>query len=332
MDSEIFDLILNEYEKERDKNKKERDLRVERVYSDVPEIMEIDKKIAQVGSESLRSILANPDDKTIKAEMRKKFDILSQRRNLLLQQNGIPSDFDKIRYRCELCKDTGYIENKGRCTCFRQKVINNLYKQSNMSELLTKQNFANFDLSYYDKKPIQGLKHNPYDNMKNIRNHCIKFVENFDKADKNLIFYGGTGLGKTFMSSCIAKALMDKGKTVLYLRASQFFRMCDDERFGRLTDGMDDVYKADLLIIDDLGTETEMKNNNSYLLEFINERLISGRKIIINTNLNFDSIEKRYSKRFSSRLLENFDMMYFYGEDIRRQKLFKKKRENNKKQ
>lgn len=328
MNNEIFEVILNEYEKERDKNKKERDLRVERVYSHVPEIKEIDKKISQVGSDSLRAILANPDDKTIKEDMRKKFDILSQKRKALIKKYSIPEDFDKIRYKCSLCKDTGYIENKGRCTCFRQKVINNLYKQSNMSELLSKQNFENFDLSYYDKKIIQGLKYSPYDNMKNIRNHCMKFVENFENTNKNLIFYGGTGLGKTFMSSCIAKALMDRGKTVLYLRASQFFRMCDDERFGRLTDGMDDVYKADLLIIDDLGTETEMRSNNSYLLEFLNERLISGRKIIINTNLNFEMLEKRYSKRFSSRLLENFDMMYFYGEDIRRKKLFKKQKKN----
>lgn len=324
MDNEIFNTIIAEYEKQQAKNKRERDQRKQQVYERFPEIEEIDQKISQVGSETLKEILKNPEKTEVKEEMHKKFDILSKRRKLLIDKFGIPEDFDKLRYKCALCKDTGYIENKGRCSCFRQKMINYLYKQSNMSELLKKQNFEKFELSYYSKKIPQGFKKSPYDNMKNIRSFCDEFINNFDSITKNLIFYGSTGLGKTFMSSCIAKELMNRGKTVLYLRAAQLFRMLDDERFGRLKSGMEDVYKSDLLIIDDLGTESENRNNNSYLLELINERLISGRKIIINTNMNFESLEKRYSRRFSSRLLENFNMLYFYGEDIRRQKLFNK--------
>lgn len=325
MDNEIFNSIIEEYEKQQTKNKRDRDMRIKQVYERVPEIELIDKKISQVGSDTLKAILSDPENKNAKEEMRKKFDILSQKRRLLLDKFGIPLDFDKLKYKCPLCKDTGYVENKGRCSCFEQKMINRLYKQSNMSELLKQQNFDRFELSYYSKKIPQGFKKSPYDNMKNIRSFCDKFIKNFDNSNKNLIFYGSTGLGKTFMSSCIARELMKRGKTVLYLRAAQLFRMLDDERFGRLKNGMEEVYRSDLLIIDDLGTESDNRNNNSYLLELINERLISGRKMIINTNMNFEKLENRYSRRFSSRLLESFDMLYFYGEDIRRQKLFNKK-------
>ncbi len=322
MDNEIFESIIDDYEKQLAKDKRERDARVEAVYSRVPEIREIDRKINMVGSDTLRAILQNPDRRELKDDMKNKFAVLKQRKKELLEKNGIPEDFERLRYRCPVCKDTGYIEGKGRCVCFRQKMIDRLYKQSNMSELLKKQNFGAFSMDYYSKTVPKGMKRSPYDNMLNIKKYCENFIRGFNRPEKSMVFYGDTGLGKTFMSSCIAKELMDNGKTVLYVRATRLFRMFDDEKFGRLTDGMEDVYKSDLLIIDDLGTEAFYKNNNSYLLDLINERMSSEKKMIINTNLNFENLEKRYSKRFSSRILEGFDMLYFYGEDIRRQMLF----------
>lgn len=324
MDNEVFNSIINEYEKLRSDEKRERDMRVKKVYSEVPEIEEIDKRIARIGGETLRTILSDPENTGVKDEMKNKFKILSQRRSEILRSRNIPEDFDKIRFKCRLCGDTGYVENKGRCSCFRQKVIDHLYKQSNMSDILEKQNFSTFRLDYYSDKPVKGREKTPYENMLNIKRYCEQFAADFDEQHKSLIFYGDTGLGKTFMSSCIAKYLMDNGRTVLYIRAAKLFRMFDDDKFGRLTDGMEDVYRSDLLIIDDLGTESVYKNNNSYLLELVNERIITGRKMIINTNLNFEALEKQYTKRFSSRILENFNMLYFYGEDIRRQKLFGK--------
>ena len=123
------------------------------------------------------------------------------------------------------------------------------------------------------------------------------------------------------MSSCIAKELIEKNKTVIYVRASRLFRKLEDDRFGRLEEGMDSLYNSDLVIIDDLGTELQSKNNAPFLLDLINERIDSGRKIIINTNLNFEGLEKLYTKRFSSRILESFSMLFFYGNDIRKQKL-----------
>ncbi|MGN0164175.1 MAG: ATP-binding protein [Candidatus Ornithomonoglobus sp.] len=322
MDNEIFEGIIDDYEKQLSKDKRERDARVEAVYSRVPEIREIDRDINTVGSDTLRAILQNPDKGELKEDMKNKFAVLKQRKKELLKKNGIPEDFDAMKYRCSVCKDTGYIEGKGRCACFRQKLIDRLYKLSNMSELLKKQNFDTFSMDYYSRNIPKGMKRSPYDNMINIKSYCENFVRGFDRSSKSMVFYGDTGLGKTFMSSCIAKALIDMGKTVFYVRATRLFRMFDDEKFGRLTDGMEDVYKSDLLIIDDLGTEAVYKNNNSYLLDLVNERMSNEKKMIINTNLNFENLENRYSKRFSSRILEGFDMLYFYGDDIRKQKLF----------
>lgn len=322
MDNEIFESIIEDYEKQLAQDKRERDARVEAVYSKVPEIREIDREINIVGSDTLREILKNPDKEDLKEGMKNKFAVLKQRKKELLQKNGINEDFDRLRYRCPSCKDTGYIEGRGRCACFKQKMIDRLYKLSNMSELLKKQNFNTFSMEYYSKSIPKGMKRSPYENMKNIKGYCENFIRNFDRSSKSMVFYGDTGLGKTFMSSCIAKEIMDRGKTVFYVRATRLFRMFDDEKFGRLTDGMEDVYKSDLLIIDDLGTEAVYKNNNSYLLDLINERMSAEKKMIINTNLNFENLENRYSKRFSSRILEGFDMLYFYGDDIRKQKLF----------
>lgn len=324
MDNEIFNIIISDYENQRAKNKREREERVKEVYKKYPEIKEIDEKIAETGNNSLREIFKNPDNSLIKEDMKNKFKILKERKKQILEKNNIPEDFDKERYRCGLCKDTGHIEGNGRCTCFKQQMINYLYKQSNMNELLKTHNFENFNINYYSKKKTDGMSVSPYENIKNIKSFCENFIQSFEKEGKSLAFYGDTGLGKTFMSGCIAKALMDKGKTVLYIRASKIFKMFDDEKFGRISDDMDLVYKCDLLIIDDLGTEAFSKNNNSYILDLINERTSLGKKMIISTNLDYKGLEEKYTKRFTSRILENFDFIYFFGEDIRRIKLFNK--------
>lgn len=325
MDSEVFDKIIREYEKQRDKNKKERDDRVERVYKIIPEIEDINKQIDIIGSNTLKTILSNTDNKNAKKEMLDKFKILNQRKKELLKKNNIPEDFDKIKYNCELCNDTGHIEGNGRCKCFRQKMINALYEQSNMGDLLRRQNFDLFNDECFGKNHVKGYNRTPYDNIQIIKKFCKEFCDNFENPSKSLLLYGDTGLGKTYMSSCIAKEVMDKGFTVIYIRAIKLFKMFDEERFGRLDENIDWLYRCDLLIIDDLGTEIKSKNNSPYLLNLINERLDNGKKIIINSNNNFDGLELLYTKRFTSRLMESFEMMCFYGDDIRRKKLFEEK-------
>ncbi len=324
MDStQALDRIIEEYEKLRRENERRRDERVAKVYEKCPEIKEIDEKMYSLGQNTLRQILANPDKEGLKEELHKKYEILRQTRSEILTKNNIPLDFDKIRYRCGKCNDSGYIEGTGRCSCFNQRVLDCLYEQSNMQENFKTQNFDSFNMSYYSDKIYEKYGKSPKENMENIKAFCEKYIENFANTTKSLCFYGDTGLGKTFMSSCIAKCLIDRGFTVLYIRASKLFKLLEDEKFGRNLEKVEELYECDMLVIDDLGTEPEGKNNPAYILELINERLMKNKKVIINTNLNFAGIEKNYTKRFSSRLIESFNVLLFFGKDIR-QKINKK--------
>ena len=324
MDESVIEKIALEYDELSERKIKERDKRVASVYEKFPEIRAVDEEITTIGSSTLQKILKDPLDKSARSEMDNKFKILKQKRKELLIKNNIPEDFDKPHYDCGICGDTGFVEGVGRCSCFKQRIINELYRASNMNELLKRQNFDAFDMELYSKNKINGFKRSPYDNMVFIKKHCMDFADNFDKPSKNMIFYGDTGLGKTFMSCCVAKRVMDKGYTVLYISAQRLFRTLDDERFGRANERAGEIYSCDLLIIDDLGTEIASKNNPSYLFDLVNERYNAEKKIIINTNLNFEGLEKLYTARLTSRIMENFEMMLFYGEDIRKKKMFGK--------
>ncbi len=324
MDStQALDRIIEEYEKLRAENERSRERRVAEVYKKCPEIKEIDDKMYSLGQTTLRQILADPDKKGLKEELHNKYEILKQTRREILEKNNIPVDFDKVQYRCTKCQDSGYVEGEGRCSCFQQRVLDCLYEQSNMQELFKTQSFEKLNMSYYSSRVYEKYEKSPKQNMENIKSFCEKYCENFATARKSLCFYGDTGVGKTFMSSCIAKRLIDKGHTVLYIRSPRLFRLLEDEKFGRSTDKVAELYECDMLIVDDLGTEPDGKNNASYLLELINERIMKNKKVILNTNLNFAGMEKLYTKRFSSRLIESFNVLLFFGKDIR-QKVNKK--------
>lgn len=316
--TQVLDKIVEEYENLRAENVRKRDNTVRDVYLKLPQIKEIDEKMYSLGSDTLREILSNPDKKGLKEELHSKYKILKQQRNEILEKNNISLNFDKVKYRCEKCCDTGYIEGVGRCSCFNQRMIDCMYEQSKMQELFKYQNFEKFNMNYYSEKVYEKYGKTPRKQMEEVKQFCEKYVEKFAEAKKSLCFYGDTGLGKTFMSSCIAKRLIESGYTVLYLRAAKLFKLLEDERFGRNEESVKEIYDCDMLVIDDLGTEPESKNNAAYILELINERIMNNKKIIVNTNLNFAGMEQKYTKRFSSRLIESFNVLLFFGEDIRR--------------
>ena len=316
-DEKILNKIMDEYEKLRQKANDKRKLSIDKVNKNFPEISEIEKEIYRRGLENMNNIINNPEKKDeYNRDFKENLKRLNDEKKKILLKNNIPLDYDKYEYQCEICKDTGYDENGRKCQCFRQKLINEAYSMSNMAEIIKKQNFDTFSFDYYSKEKEDGLI-SPYDNMVKIYNNSKRFCENFDNEEKCIVFYGPTGLGKTFLSGAIAKAVMDKGKTVIYLRSTKLFSIYEDYKFGRNKDSsvIDNIYNADLLIIDDLGTEP--KNNLSFLFDIVNERIAANKKIIINTNLHISEITKMYSMRFTSRLYESFMMYKFVGEDIR---------------
>ncbi len=322
-DENTLNKIMDEYEELRMKSALERQKRIEEVNRNIPRIGEIDKEIFRLGVQNTTNIFKNPEKKDeYNSSFKSSLKLLTEEKESLLNENKIDRNYDKYVYSCSECSDTGYMPDGKKCRCFKQKLINEAYSMSNMAEIVKNQNFNTFSFDYYSKESQNG-ETSPYENMVRIYNSCKRFCENFDGEVKSLLFYGPTGLGKTFLSSAVAKEIMDRGKTVVYTRATRLFAMNDDYKFGRNADKslIDNVYSADLLIIDDLGTEPYNKNSISFLFDVINERIAQNKKIIINTNLQINELTKLYSTRFTSRLYESFILYKFYGEDIRIQKL-----------
>lgn len=321
-DEKIINKIMAEYENLRAKAAAERKRRIEIVHGKFPRIKEIENEINERGANNIKNIMLNPKNKDeFNSDFKSNLKRLTDEKNALLFENGIDPDFDKYKYECSICSDTGYDENGMKCVCFKQKLINEAYAVSSMDSMIARQNFDTFSLDYYSDTKKNGIS--PRENMIKILNGCKRFCENFDSEDNSLFFFGGVGLGKTFMSSAVAKEVMDKGKTVFYTSAAKLFTLYEDYHFGRNTDRsfIDNVYGCDLLIIDDLGTEMSGKNNVPFLFNIVNERIASGKKMIINTNLGIENLDENYTQRFTSRVYENFYIYEFMGQDIRMKKL-----------
>ncbi len=227
-------------------------------------------------------------------------------------------------YECPDCRDTGFINGK-KCHCFLRASIDLLYTQSGILDILQKENFNTFDSSLYPEDvtdPSAGM--NARENSIYARDFSLDFTENFltTRKGQNILFYGATGTGKTFLTHCIAKALIDKGISVIYLSAVRLFEIMADDHFGR-TDNEGSAYvnsdllESDLLIIDDLGTETVNNFTISALFELINERGLSNKSTVISANLDPKRIMDTYSERIFSRIAKDYRLIKLFGRDLR---------------
>jgi len=316
--------IMNEYDEARSIARTKRDALVEKVHNDVPEIKKIEDEINRLGLENFGKILKNPNkSKEINEEFKKNLANLEEKKKEILKNNGISEDYDEVKYNCEKCLDTGFEDTK-KCSCFIQKLINMRYDLSNMKGML--HDFSEFSFDYYTDKMVESLDMTEKENMEIIYKKALDFCEN--ENAKNLFFYGGCGFGKTFLSSCIAKRMMDCGKTVIYTSATGLFSDYEDYKFGKKENDdfemMREIMRdADLVIIDDLGCEVASSLSVQLLNEIMNERILQNKKMIISTNMNMKGITARYSDRVSSRIYETFEILHFVGTDIRVQKLIK---------
>jgi len=311
--------IMNEYDHDRTVARLEREKRVEEVHKKLPEIMEIDKEINRLGVENFGNIIKNPEkSKEINESFEKNLKELNDKKRKLLEENNIPLDYNEVKYKCEKCLDTGYEDTK-KCSCFIQKLIKIRYKISNMETIL--KDFEDFSFDYYsDKKDGNGMSER--ENIKDIYKRAVEFSESPD--GKSMLFYGNCGTGKTFLSSCVAKRMMDKGYSVIYMTATGIVEKYEEYKYGKGEydrDIIDMFYDTDLLIIDDLGTEAQNAVSMQFIFELINKRILMGKKMIISTNLSVKDIIARYTARIGSRLYENFEILNFKGRDIRIQQL-----------
>ena len=323
LEEENVKKILTEYDTMRAKAENTRDRYVAQIYKQYPRLEQIRDEINNLGFKNIKNIMQNPEKSAdFKAEFNKKLEELNSEKTEIVEKNNIPKDFEQPKYNCCFCNDTGYVGNK-KCTCFKQKLIERAYSQSNLGSLLYDQSFDSFSLDYYSARIKPGDKISDREEMKDILKRCMDFAMNFENAKSGLFMIGDPGLGKTFLTNCIAKHVLDMSKTVVYNRATSLFSNYEDYRFGRSKAGFDfdRLYSADLLIIDDLGTENITKSGTSFFFDLLNERIDKDKKMIINSNFTMNEISRAYSARITSRIYEFFEVLHFKGEDIRIKKL-----------
>lgn len=320
--------LLYEYAQKRRKAEQDLDNRKKQLYEKYPRLEEIEDAINRLSIEKAKSILNGNAEIN---EFDTKIDNLKKEKDVFLEKNKINKKDLEIKYECDNCKDRGYItDSTGRsvmCNCLKQKMLDISYNKSNLSDI-KKENFENFNIDIFsDEVNTQKykIKCSPRENMENIKKAGLKFIDNFDNIEeKNLLFIGNTGLGKTYMTNCIANEILKKGKTVLYQTAPVLFETIISNKFNKTRDS-DEFYKnilnVDLLIIDDLGTENPNSMTIGELFTIINTRILKlnnkPTKTIISTNLSIEKIFKFYEERIGSRIAGYYNIYQFFGEDLR---------------
>ncbi len=320
--NEQYNQILRDYDNRRFQNKHDLDRRRAEAYAAVPELKELEDEMITLAAQSGRlAILGNPESLL---ELKAKSFELKARQTELLIQYGYPSDYLSLRYHCSKCKDTGFVGNE-KCSCFKQAIADLIYEGSNIKAVLKSENFNTFSFGYYSDDYIdETIGLSPLSNMQRIVAECKSFVRHFGTKHENILFQGYAGVGKTFLANCIAKELLDRGYTVIYLTAFRLFDILEKNKFSKeenvsysASSQFDYILDCDLLIIDDLGTELINSFTNSQIYLIINERLLKQKSTIISTNLSLDNINANYGERIYSRLIGSYSVRRIIGEDIR---------------
>lgn len=316
-----YDQIMRSYESKQRTTRLQLEEKKKRVYSAVPALRELDETIASFSVKQARLLLDG--DETALNTLKDQLAKARKKREALLQAAGFsPEDLSPV-YECPDCQDTGYIGSK-RCHCLKQAAIDLVYTQSNIKAILEAENFNTLTFDYYADAPVDpATGRSPLDNARLAVAACHSFVEQFDHTFENLFFYGSTGVGKTFLSNCVAKELLDSGHSVLYFTSFQLFNILEKSKFHQDADARqqeDDLFTCDLLIIDDLGAELTNSFSVSQLFLCLNERLLRKRSTIISSNLDLDKLFETYSERNFSRIISNYMLLKLTGADIRLQK------------
>lgn len=312
-----YESILRNYEGRQTKNRHILDERIRQVYEQVDGYKELDSSVSSISVECGKRMLEG--DTNAITELKSKLRQLSEGKKQLLLSAGFPADYLEPIYDCADCKDTGYIDGE-KCHCFKQQMISILYEQSNIHEMLKTENFSRLSYEYYSGEDLATFE-------KAVAS-CKSFIQDFDKEYRNLFFYGTVGCGKSFLSGCVAKELIESGHSIIYFSSIGLFEFLSRYSFDyknkeNLYNAFEDLYNCDLVIIDDLGTEVTNSFVTSQLFSCLNERHIRKKSTIISTNLSLGELRDRYSDRIFSRITSNYEVCKLSGPDIRvKQKYF----------
>ena len=307
---------------ENELNKRRRNAEIEylehcdRAHSIEPELAEITEKIAGANCEIIKAITKRSSDKKpseLIMQIKENNKLAHERKKAILQRLGLPENYLDHNYTCKLCSDTGFVNGK-RCRCFDELLdkyyIEELSKDCDIA-------FHDFDEFKLDLYPDTGENGSPRQQMQMILNRCITYANEFSEDSPSLFFYGNTGLGKTFLSSCIAKKVILKGHSVVFRSILKVFDDALSEHFGKKTGNtLDKLRDSDLVILDDLGSEFSSQSD-PILYQILNDRVNMHKPTIISSNMTLQQLNARYNERIVSRLLGEFNRFPFVGEDIR---------------
>ena len=316
-----YDRIFRQYEEKQRQSRLEMQRRRDYVYEHLPKYRELEDETASLSVAQGKKLLFG--DEAALEKLRKSLADLKKQKKQLLTEAGLSADYLEPIYSCPDCRDTGYIDRE-KCHCLRQAEISLLYEQSGLQEILANNNFSLLSYEYHSGEDLLHFE-------KAVEN-CKNFIKNFDSDYHNLFFYGTVGTGKSFLSGCVAKELMDRGHSVIYFGATGLFDLLSSTSFDTKSreerqNTYSDLYQCDLLSIDDLGTELTNQFTASQLFSLLNERHIGRKATVISTNLSLRELQDRYSDRIFSRITSNFEVCKLTGADIR---MYQKRQQNRK--
>lgn len=329
MRNEILRELLAEYDQLQQANYQEELRRRQVVGARAPQILSMLDERQRLISDSIRSIIERQMGKQPKGpviapeELPDRMALVNQRIEALLGQNGFPADYLDPIYRCKACRDTGYTGEPVRemCSCLRGRLFQRLYGEIGLNEA-AEQSFECFDLNVFPEELLPGRTYSQRQLMARAREVCEQWADNYPNVQtRNILLMGQSGLGKTYLMHAMARRLLERGHEVLIMSAYRFLELARNAYFTNNPADIQALAEAEVLMIDDMGTEPLMENITIIQwFNLINERQTRGRGTVISTNLHIDELRERYTERIASRLLDNrqCQLIQLVGEDVRR--------------
>ncbi len=324
-DAKIMAAAYRQQQQDRDARRREQERREQEVYHRIPRVEEIDRELRGTAAKIVLAAFEEDGDPDAALLKLQNMNLSLQReRAELLVGCGWPLDYLDDTPHCPQCRDSGYLRDGTPCRCL------NVYYTQEQNRRLSKlldlgsQSFETFSYDWYSPNIWPEYGRSPLDNMRTVRAICGEYAHTFGQRSGNLLFTGAPGLGKTFLSACIAREVSERGFSVVYDTANHVFQQFESAKFGRENPYEEDpdreinrYLNCDLLIMDDLGTELMSNFIQSVFYRIVNDRLLSRRKTVLSTNLTVDSLGDRYGEAVRSRIQGEYQVLWFFGDDIR---------------
>lgn len=311
----IYQRAENELRTRREQAERLADIRRKELIEKYPQLIKIENDMKNAALEVIRSVGLKNSNIDVSTIASRNLEAQKQKKELL-KNAGYSEDYLDIPYSCKLCNDTGILNGK-LCECHLKLLQQLSVGELSCSPLLAKSTFESFDLKYYSDKFDAEIGTEPRTYMGGCFEMLKSYAENFVPGSVSMFFSGGTGLGKTHLALAVLNKLTQHGFNVYYNSASTVCKALEKEHFGRSNENLEEeIFKNDLIIIDDLGTEFTTQFSTVAINELVNNALLLGKAMIIISNLSVNELEERYGQRFISRL-NSFEIITFVGEDIR---------------